>query len=303
MTRTTTTLTTPSNTEETPWKAWLVLATLSLVWGSSFILIKRGLTVFPPEQVGAMRLSISAIAFFPFLVSRLGQIDWKRFKYLLVVGVTGSGLPAFMFALAQTQISSSLAGILNSLTPLFTLLLGVLFFGSRFSWAKLLGIILGLAGAIALIMLGSQSGMQGNLWYGLLVVIATVSYATSGNIVGAYLRDMNSLLIGAASFGIVGIPLLLYLLLGTDFLHRLQHVPGAWEALGYLSILALIGTFAASVIFFKLIQWTSPVFGSTVAYLIPIVALGWGVADGETVGLAHLMGMALILSGVYLSKR
>ena len=303
MTLSTTTIKAAVAEEQTPWKAWLVLGILSLVWGSSFILIKRGLMVFPPEQVGAMRLAISAIAFFPFLITRLGQIDWKRFKYLFAVGVTGSGLPAFMFALAQTEISSSLAGILNSLTPLFTLMLGVLLFGSRFSWAKLLGIILGLSGAITLIMLCSRSGLEGNVWYGLLVVVATISYATSGNIVGAYLKDMNSLLIGAASFGIVGIPLLIYLLAGTDFLHRLQTVPGAWEALGYLSILALIGTFAASVIFFKLIQWTSPVFGSTVAYLIPIVALGWGVADGEAVGFTHLIGMALILSGVYLSRR
>ncbi len=289
--------------EQVPWKAWLVLGILSLVWGSSFILIKRGLMIFPPEQVGAMRLAISAIAFFPFLISRLHRIDWKRLKYLLVVGVTGSGLPAFMFALAQTEISSSLAGILNSLTPLFTLMIGVAAFGSKFSWAKLIGILLGLLGASALILLGSKSGVEGNMWYGLLVVIATISYATSGNVVGKYLKDMNSLLIGAASFGIVGIPLLIYLLTGTSFLHIMQTEPGAWEALGYIAILALVGTFAASVIFFKLIQWTSPVFGSTVAYLIPIIALGWGVADGETVGFFHLIGMAMILSGVYLSKR
>lgn len=250
-----------------------------------------------------MRLAISAVAFFPFLLLRRKKIDWKRFRYLLAVGITGSGLPAFLFATAQTEISSSLAGILNSLTPLFTLMIGILFFGSRFGWAKLLGVALGLGGACMLIVLGSRSGLEGNVWYGLLVVIATISYATSGNVVGAYLRDMPSLLIGAASFGIVGIPLLAYLLLGTDFVHRLQTVDGAWLALGYISILALLGTFAASVIFFRLIQWTNPLFGSTVAYLIPLVALLWGVFDGEPVGWLHLVGMAFILSGVYLSKR
>ena len=289
--------------EQVNYKAWLILAGLSIIWGSSFILIKRGLLVFPPEQVGAMRLGISAIAFFPFLVSQVNRIDWRKLKYLLVVGVTGSGLPAFLFATAQTEISSSLAGILNSLTPLFTLLIGVLVFGSPFSWGKLMGIVLGLAGATSLILLSGSSGVEGNIWYGLLVVIATISYATSGNVVGKYLNKMDSLLIGAASFGIIGIPLMIYLLLGTNFLQIMQTDPGAWEALGYVSILALIGTFAASVVFFKLIQNTNPVFGSTVAYLIPIVALGWGITDGELVSFYHLIGMALILSGVYLSRR
>ena len=289
--------------EQVNYKAWLILAGLSIIWGSSFILIKRGLLVFPPEQDGAMRLGISADAFFPFLVSQVNRIDWRKLKYLLVVGVTGSGLPAFLFATAQTEISSSLAGILNSLTPLFTLLIWVLVFGSPFSGGKLMGMVLGLAGATSLILLSGSAGVEGNIWYGLLVVIATISYATSGNVVGKYLNKMDSLLIGAASFGIIGIPLMIYLLLGTNFLQIMQTDPGAWEALGYVSILALIGTFAASVVFFKLIQNTNPVFGSTVAYLIPIVALGWGITDGELVSFYHLIGMAPILSGVYLSRR
>ena len=299
----TTSVHTISKEEQVNYRAWLILTGLSIIWGSSFILIKRGLLVFPPEQVGAMRLGISAIAFFPFLVSQVNRIDWKKLKYLLVVGVTGSGLPAFLFATAQTEISSSLTGILNSLTPLFTLLIGVLAFGSPFSWGKLMGIVLGLAGATSLILLSGSSGVEGNMWYGLLVVIATISYATSGNVVGKYLNKMDSLLIGAASFGIIGIPLMIYLLWGTSFLQIMQTDPGAWEALGYVSILAIIGTFAASVVFFKLIQNTNPVFGSTVAYLIPIVALGWGITDGESVSLYHLIGMLLILSGVYLSRR
>jgi len=250
-----------------------------------------------------MRLAISAVAFLPFLLSRRREIDWKRLRYLIIVGVTGSGGPAFLFALAQTEISSSMAGILNSLTPLFTLFLGILFFGGSFSWAKALGVVLGFTGAVLLILLGTRSGVEGNLWYGLLVVLATLCYATSGNTVGAHLKDMNSLLIGSASFGIVGLPALLYLLLGTDFIHRMATVPEAWASLGYIAILALLGTFAASVIFFKLIQWTSPVFGSTVAFLIPIVALGWGLVDGEPITPYHFVGMAMILSGIYLSRR
>ncbi len=297
------TVTTSTPDVNTNLRSWLILGLLAIVWGSSFILIKKGLVAFSAVQVGCLRMSFSALAFVPLLLAKWKKVDWSKLRYLIVVGLTGTAIPALLFATAQTQISSSLSGILNSLTPLFTLLLGILLFGTSFHWLKLLGVLLGLSGAALLIVLGSRSGLEGNVWYGLLVVLATICYAISGNTVGAHLREMNSLLIGAASFGLVGIPGLLYLLLGTDFVARLSAGPQAWESLGYIAILALVGTVAASVIFFRLIQWTSPLFGSTVAYLIPIVAILWGLLDGEPVGWFHLLGMSFILSGVYLSRQ
>ncbi len=275
---------------------------LSLIWGSSFILIKKGLVVYAPVQVACLRLAISALAFLPVFFYHRAKINWSKWKSLLAVGLMGSALPAFLYALAQTEVSSSVAGILNALAPLFTLVLGILFFSSSLIWRKVLGVFIGLVGAATLIIMGQRSGIEGNLWYGLLIIAATACYGTSVNVVGANLRDMSSYLISAVAFVLVGTPAIIYLFT-TNFTEVLVRTPGSWLALGYIAVLALGSTVFASIIFFQLVKWTSPLFSSTVAYLIPVVALGWGLLDGEQVGLLHLLGMGLILSGVYLSRR
>ncbi len=282
-------------------KGFVVLGILSIIWGSSFILIKRGLVVYAPEQVASLRLSISAVAFIPVFLWRFRKIDWSKWKSLVVVGLTGSALPAFLFSFAQTKISSSVAGILNSLTPLFAFILGILIFGSAFRWSKLGGVLLGLTGAVILILYGNDAGFKGDFWYSLLVVLAAACYGTSVNTVGTYLKNMSSLTISAVSFLMIGTPALIYLF-STDFVIRLTTDPQGWTALGYISILSLAGTVLASIIFFQLVHWTNAVFASTVAYLIPIVALGWGILDGESITIFHFLGMVFILAGVYLSK-
>ncbi len=283
------------------WKSWAVLLALSLIWGSSYILIKKGLEVYSSNQLATMRLSISALAFLPILIYRFRRVDWSRWKPLLVVGLTGTAIPAFMFAIAQMHISSSVAGVLNSLTPLFTLLLGILLFGSSTRWAKVLGVMVGLGGAAMLILFGKEAGAQGNPWFGLLVIVGTICYATSSNVVGTYLRDMSAVTISSAAFVMVGLPAM-GILFSTDFVDVLGHKEGAWLALGYVAILALVGTVLASIIFFKLVQWTTPVFASMISYLVPVVAVSWGAFDGEPITMIHLLGMGLILSGVYLVK-
>lgn len=284
------------------WQAWGILVALSLIWGTSYVLIKWGLLYFPPVQVASIRLGISALAFSPILLRELRKIDYRQLPMLLFVGLMGTGLPAFLFPAAQQEVNSSLAGILNSLTPLFTLLLGLMFFNSRFTWSKTLGIVIGLAGAICLFAFGEQAGLEGKWAYGLLIVLACLCYATSTNLVGFRLKGMKALTISAVSFSLVGIPVLLYLLLGTDFISTLQQTPEAWKGVGYITVLALFSTVLAGIVFFQLIQWTSPVFGSTVSYLVPMVAMSWGALDGEVISIIHFVGMALILSGVYLSK-
>jgi drug/metabolite transporter (DMT)-like permease len=298
-------LSTDTSQENTPvqLKSWVILIALGLTWGSSFILIKKGLEVYAPTQVACLRLSISALTFLPFLLGRWSKVDWSKWKPLLVVGLCGSLIPAFMFSIAQTQISSSMAGILNSLTPLFTLVLGVLIFGNTGHWRKYAGVLIGLAGASMLILMGKNAGIDGNLWYGLLVVVAAMCYGISSNTVGSYLKDMRSLTISSVAFTTVGFPALVYLVAGTDFLFVLGNEPGAWTALGYIAILAIFGTVIATVFFFMLVQWTSALFSSMVTYLIPIIALLWGVLDGEVISIYHFLGMGLILSGIYLSRQ
>lgn len=302
MNKATTTTTTNNEDHAIAWKSWAILITLSLIWGSSYILIKKGLLVYTSTEVACLRLSISALSFLPVVLYRWKRIDWSRWRYLLLVGLTGTAIPAFMFAIAQTEISSSVAGVLNSLTPLFTLVLGILLFKSDTAWVKVLGVLIGLAGAALLILMGKEAGIQGNPWYGLLVIVGCICYAISSNVVGSYLRDMSSISISAASFGMVGLPAIFYLLFATDFTQVLAQEEGATLALAYIVILALFGTVLASIIFFKLVQWTTPVFASMISYIVPAVALGWGFFDGEPITWLHFVGMGLILSGVYLVK-
>jgi drug/metabolite transporter (DMT)-like permease len=286
----------------TNWQAWGILILLSLIWGTSYVLIKWGLIYFPPVQVASIRLGVAGLAFLPVIIQQSRKIQFAQLPLLLAVGLLGTGLPSFLFPAAQQEVNSSLAGILNSLTPLFTLLLGLLFFRTRFTWSKTVGIFVGLAGAICLFAFGEEIGMGGKWSYGLFIVAACLCYATSSNLVGFQLKGLSALSISAVSFSLVGIPSLMYLLVGTDFLHTMQTVPDAWRGLGYVTILSLFSTVLASVIFFQLIQWTSPVFGSMVSYLVPMVAIGWGFLDGESITFYHFLGMGLILSGVYLSK-
>lgn len=282
--------------------AWLLLILLALTWGSSYILMKRGLIAFSAPQLACLRVTISALAFLPVFIIRLKKIDWSKWKPLLIVGLFGNFFPAFLFANAQTQISSSLAGLLSSLTPLFTLLIGILLFKRPFFWTKTLGIAVGLIGAILLVFFAQNGTVSGNPLYASLCIAATACYAMSSNTVQSYLNDMNPLTLSAVSFMFISPPAIIYLLT-TGFLTTMQTVDYAWVGLGYISILAIFGTVLASIFFYRLVQMTDAVFASTVSYMVPVIALGWGVIDGEPINVFYFIGMALILSGVYLSRR
>lgn len=282
--------------------SWLLLILLSFIWGSSYILIKKGLLAFSPVQLAGVRLGVSSLAFVPVYLSLHKKTDWKRWKSFLVVALAGSGIPAFLFALAQTQLNSSLTGILNALTPLTTFILGFLFFGLVFKWSKLLGVIIGFAGAFLLIWVGKESGAAGNIWYAVPVVLASVCYALSANEVGFKLRDVNSLVISAASFMLLLIPGW-FLIFYTGVPTTVMTHPDGWTSLGFVCILAISSTFIATILFFRLIQMTGTVFSSFVSYIAPVVAAGWGILDGESVTFSLLLGMALILAGVYVAKK
>lgn len=250
-----------------------------------------------------MRLSFSALILLPILISNFRKIDWSRLKYLVVVGLMGSGIPAFLFPIAQMKISSSVTGILNALTPLFTLFIGVLVFRATWAWSKVLGILIGLAGACTLVLVDASNGGTSHAIYSILIVVATICYAISSNTVGSYLRDMNSFHISMVSFVLVGIPAAIWLLTTTDVVSRVTTDPHALSILGFVFLLSLFGTVIGSVYFFRLVQWTNPVFASTVSYLSPVISVMWGFLDGESIFLLHFAGMFLILAGVYLSRK
>lgn len=290
------------NVQKIHQSSWGILIFLSVLWGCSFILIKKALISFDPVQLGCLRLGISSLAFTPIVWWHKHEIDWKKLPLFIAVGLTGSGIPAFLFSYAQTQVSSSLAGLLNSLTPIWTLIIGIFLFRLKFSNIKLIGVIIGFIGAGMLILLGNGSISGGIQWYGLLIVIATICYGSSVNMVQAFFGQTKPVIISSMSFFVLGFPAWVWLFT-TDFVHILMDDERAWYSMGAVVFLSLFGTVLASMIFYNLVQKTSAVFASTVTYLMPIVALLWGIWDGESVTILHFAGLALILAGVYFTKK
>ena len=279
---------------------YFYLIVLSLIWGSSFILMKKGLEVFSYEQVAALRLFITSIVLIPFVFSALKKIKMKHYVPILVAALFGSGIPAFLFTLAQTYLDSSFVGILNSLTPLFTFCIGIIIFNQKYHKINLLGIFIGLIGAIFLSLNNLNQSISINI-YVYLVVFASLLYAISANVIKRYLYDLDSTDITSIVFLIVG-PLSGVYIFSTDFIVLFDNNK-AFESLAYITILAIICTALAGVIFYKLIKISSPTFATSVTYLIPIVALFWGFIDGEKLIGQYFVGVVLIFSGLYLVNK
>lgn len=278
---------------------FLILFVLALTWGSSFILIKKGLMYYSAMEVGALRIVIAFMFFIPLLSKHLRKIRKKHVPYLLIVGLIGSTAPAFLFAIAETGIDSSLAGILNSLTPLFTFIISFGLFKYEAKWFNAAGLALALAGAMGLIIVSGDGNISFNFHYASFVIIATVCYAINVNVIKYKLTDLNNITIVTVGFFIAGIPTLIYLLLFSPFLNTLS-TPDALKGLGYIAILGIVGTSLALMIFYYLIKLKSTVFASSVTYLIPVVAVIWGVIDGETFRVSYFLWISLILYGIYL---
>jgi drug/metabolite transporter (DMT)-like permease len=283
-----------------PWLPWLILVILAITWGSSFILIKRGLEVFSSGEVGALRIVITWLFLMPFALKRIKVLNKRLIGLFLFVGLVGSLAPAFLFAAAQKGIDSSLAGILNSLTPLFTLLVGIIFFRTRPKWFNIAGVIIGLAGAMGLVSVSGSGNFTFNMGFAVLVIIAAFLYAVNVNTVKAYLKDIDPITITAMSFFMVGPIGAVYLFGFTPFVQSFSENPNALAGIGYLAILAIIGTGLALMLFNHLIQMSSAVFASSVTYFIPVVAVIWGIADGEHFKAGFLFWILLVITGVLL---
>lgn len=282
-------------------KHWFLLIGLSIIWGFSFIFMKYGLKTFSWDQVAALRISFSFLFTLPLFIIHFNKIKRAEIKYYCAVGFFGSGLPAFCFTYAQTHIDSGITGVLNSLTPVFTFVIGVLLFSMRFERNKFIGLVVALTGAIVLVVFDKTEGGESNLLYALPLFLATMSYAMSANIVKKYLQDAHPLALGAVGFMFIGIPAISYLF-STDFVDRASIDT---FRISFTSIMALsfFGTVLASIGYYLLIQKTDAIFGSLVAYLIPIVAIIAGAADGETLKGYHFIGMAFILMGIWVINR
>ncbi len=278
---------------------WIILLALALIWGSSFILMKKGLTAFRPDQVASIRMLIACLASLPFLLGRLKKLKWEHARYMGVVGAVGSGIPAFLFATAQTKISSYLAGMLNALTPVFTLILGSVFFHAKFTSRQMTGVLIGFLGAAGLVLIRSEGGIGTQAGFALLIVLATLCYGISVNTIKTFLSGQDTLLISSVSLLVVGIPYGIYLFT-TDFLYRLFSLPEARMAFASLALLSVFGTAISNILYFQLVKTAGPLFASAVTYVMPVVALAWGMLDGEMLHPLHVLALSAILSGVAL---
>lgn len=278
---------------------WVTLFFLASIWGSSFILMKRGLDSFNYTQVASLRIFIAFLSLLPFVFKHIKVLFGKKFLPILATGLFGNAIPAFLFTKAQTGITSSFSGMLNSLTPLFTLLLGLFLFSSKTKWYNSLGIIIGFFGALGLIFAEGVDFEQNSLFYSGLVVGATICYAISVNVIKYYLHDVNSLAITSLAFLCVG-PIMLIPIFQTDVIGTFLQNENSWMSLGYITLLSVMGTSGAVYLFNALIKHTTALFASSVTYLIPAVAIFWGVVDGELLLWQHFFFIAIILGGVYL---
>jgi drug/metabolite transporter (DMT)-like permease len=281
---------------------WLSLVFLSIVWGSSFILMKKALIGVTPIQLGALRMIITAVFLLLVGFKSIQRIQKKHWIYIAYTALLGTFIPGFLFAYAIYGIDSSIVSILNSFTPFNTLIFGALVFGFSFKRKQLVGILIGLIGTLILILKGANLNPDQNYWYALLIIIASVGYAFNVNIVKKYLQDLDALAITTGNFLLLLVPATIVLSC-TDFFSTFKTDSVGLESLGYISILSIVGTGIAKTMFNRLVHISTPIFSSSVTYLIPIVAIVWGVLDGEKLSEIQVLAGIIILFGVYLVNK
>ena len=280
---------------------WFLLFILTLTWGSSFILIKKSLVSFTPYQVGAIRVGVAGLLLAGIGIPAIRKMPRKTLMWATLSGFFGNFFPMFLFPLAQTHVSSSMAGILDALVPLFVLIAGFLFFGIRSQWVQIIGALVGFSGVGILIWFSEDPSGSTQTGYAMLIVLATLCYAFSALIIKEKLQHVPSMQLSGTVFTIWCLPAL-SVLVGSGIFRDFQSTPETWTSLGYLGILTIVGTAVAIILYYRLIQQTTAVFASSVTYLIPLVATAWGFLDGEVFTLWYVIGSFLILLGIYLIR-
>ena len=281
----------------------LILCILGLIWGSSFILMKKALTTYTPIEITLYRIFVVFLVFFPLGIKSFFKIQKRTGYILLLSAIIGSVIPYFLFIKAQTKIDSSLNGILNSITPLFTLLFGVILFKQKTNFRAVIGVVVGLIGATSLIILSASGNIfSSSILYALFPVLGSACYALNINIIKTYLQDIPALKITSWSFIFIGPIAGVLLFFETDFTNNLTNNDPNYLNFICINILGILGSGLAFWVFNLLIKETSSVFASSVTYLIPIVAIFWGVIDGEVFGIVQFYLCLVIFCGIYLIK-
>ena len=279
---------------------WLLFVLLSFIWGSSFILMKISKEALNGFQIGAIRIFAAGLVFLPFAIFHIREIPGRKIPLVILSGLLGNLFPAFLFAIAIEKIDSSLEGILNSLTPLFVIIIGILFFKAKVETKKIAGVLIGFLG---LVILGFASGINGsNLAYALLVILATLLYGLNVNIVSHYLKDLPPVKMATVSLAFLAIPSFAVLWFQDVFYIARYDMAARWPIIAS-AVLGIVGSAMATALFYILIKRAGGLFASLVTYAIPVVAIMWGLLSHENIRPVQLAGLAVILSGVYLTNK
>jgi drug/metabolite transporter (DMT)-like permease len=281
---------------------WGLFFILSLIWGSSFILMKEGLKELSAYEVATIRILSAGIILLPFALKGFREIQYKDMGKVLASGLLGSFFPAILFCVAETQIDSALAGMLNALTPLFVIIIGLVLFQSSVQLKKIVGVVVGFCGMLLLFFSKDSNTTNNNMIFSSLVIAATIFYGINVNVVSKYLKHIGSLNLAAVSFGFLIIPSSILLYFFGFFNHSFSHSSILLSA-GASIILGVFGTAIASILFYMLMKRAGALFSSMVTYGIPFVAVFWGLLAGETVSFLQVVGLIVILTGVYITNR
>ena len=280
-------------------RKWGTLVILSLIWGSSYILIKKGLTGLTPIQLGSLRVIVTTIIMAPIGYQKIKHIPRQNMKWVALSAFVGSFFPAYLFAFAETEISSSITAVMVSLTPLFTLLISVFVFGEELLKKQVFGVLIGFTGIIVLIN-NELFSSSFNILYIMFIVLAAFCYAINANVLKYKLSNIPALGIVFMSFLFMFIPAFIILCFSDFPFSDFTSDPLIIESIIYIVILAVFGTAIAKVLYIKLLAISTPVFSVSTTYLMPVVAIFWGLLDGEEFKLTQFIGTAIILLGVYL---
>ena len=279
---------------------WIWLVSLAFIWGSSFILIKKGLQAYDPDQVAAYRMLFASVLLLPVALKHLGKINKKNGFYLLEVAFIGNAIPSYLFAMGQTHITSSLAGILNSVTPISTLIIGIILFKTRTGLINTIGLFMGLIGTVGLVF-SQGASIDGDLPFSLLIVLAGIMYALNLNIIKYLLTDLSGLVLTSIAFSMT-LPVAVAYLFYTGFAPT-HNVEQAYESLFYIFVLSLFSSAIAVVGFNILVKYTSAIFASSVTYIIPIFAIMWGLLDNETILWIQIVWLIVVILGIRLVNK
>lgn len=280
---------------------WLLFLTLCLVWGSSFILMKEGLKQLSAYEVAAMRMLSAGVVLLPFAMGSFKRMQRKDLGLLILSGMLGSFIPAILFCVAETKIDSALAGMLNALTPLFVITIGALFFRTGIIWKKFVGVLIGFAGMLLLFLAQKKDSGNSDVFLASLIVLATLCYGLNVNMTNRFLKHVPSLDIAAIAFVSLIIPSAAVLFMAGFADHQFTDA-AVIRAVSASAVLGIFGTAVATILFYMLMKRAGPIFSSTVTYGIPFVAIGWGLLAGETIGQLEIIGLLIILSGVYITN-